>query len=69
MVSVRPKLLHMAAGASGGLAGIIPLLRCPGASCSSCYGCIGVGLGLGIAALFRAVATTTRKSKNKIEEN
>ena len=45
MKKVKPQLLYALIGASGGLAGMLPLSRCNG-NCAACFGCAGVGLGV-----------------------
>ena len=45
MKKVKPQLLYALVGASGGLAGMLPLSRCSG-NCAACFGCAGVGLGI-----------------------
>ena len=42
MKKVKPQLLYALVGASGGLAGMLPLSRCSG-NCAACFGCAGVG--------------------------
>ena len=39
------QLLYGLIGATGGLAGMVPVSRC-GGNCSACFGCAGVGLGI-----------------------
>jgi len=45
MKKVKQQILYAFIGASGGLAGMIPLSRC-GGNCTACFGCAGVGLGI-----------------------
>lgn len=67
MGSVKHRILHLAVGASGGVAGLFPLARCPGTICSSCFGCAGVGVGIVlIALLFNAVSSPRRKGEKVI---
>ncbi len=46
MKSLKHKLFSGMFGASGGLAGLFSLSRCPGSNCSSCFGCVGAGVGI-----------------------
>ena len=45
MKKVKPQILYALIGASGGLAGVLPLARCSG-NCAACFGCAGVCLGV-----------------------
>ena len=45
MKKVKQQILYALIGASGGLAGMLPLSRC-GGHCAACLGCAGVGLGV-----------------------
>lgn len=51
MAGLRNLILCGAAGASGGLSGILSLSRCPGGACASCLGCLGAGAGILLAAM------------------
>jgi hypothetical protein len=55
-------------GASGGAAGLLSLARCPGTTCSSCFGCVGVGAGLTMIALFQAATSPQRKTEKVMKE-
>lgn len=45
MKKLKQQILYGLIGASGGLAGMVPLSRC-GGNCAACFGCAGVGLGI-----------------------
>lgn len=45
MKKFKNKILYGLIGASGGLAGMVPLSRCNG-NCTACIGCAGIGLGI-----------------------
>lgn len=45
MKKLNQKILYGLIGASGGLAGMLPLSRCSG-YCTTCFGCAGIGLGI-----------------------
>jgi len=45
MKKAKQQILYALIGASGGLAGMVPLSRC-GGNCAACFGCAGVGLGI-----------------------
>lgn len=68
MGSVKNRLVHLAMTASGGAAGLFSLVRCSGTTCSACFGCVGVGAGLVMVALFQAVSSSQRETEKVIEE-
>lgn len=68
MGNVRHRIVHLAMGASGGAAGLFSLARCPGTTCSSCFGCVGVGIGLVVIALFQAAPSPRRKIEKAMKE-
>lgn len=45
MKKAKQQILYALIGATGGLAGMVPLSRC-GGNCAACFGCAGVGLGV-----------------------
>lgn len=45
MKKLRQQILFGLIGASGGLAGMLPLMRCSG-QCSACFGCSGIGISI-----------------------
>lgn len=45
MKKLKQRILYGLIGASGGLAGLLPLARCSG-HCTACFGCAGIGLGI-----------------------
>ncbi|MDI6729484.1 MAG: hypothetical protein QMD44_11240 [Thermodesulfovibrionales bacterium] len=51
MEGLKEKVLYSAIGASGGLTGLISLSKCPGNTCTSCFGCAGIGIGILLIAL------------------
>ena len=52
MADLKSRILSGALGASSGLAGLTVLTRCGGASCTSCFGCAGAGVGLVAIAIY-----------------
>lgn len=54
MKKYKQQILVGLIGASGGLAGMLPLVRCSG-QCTACFGCSGIGLGIVILLIGRKI--------------
>jgi len=54
MDGLRHKVLYTAAGALTGLAGLVSS-RCAGGTCTSCFGCGGIGVGILLMVLFNKI--------------
>ena len=54
MKNPKQHFLYGLIGASGGLAGLIPYSRC-GGTCTACFGCAGIGLGIVLILLAQKI--------------
>jgi hypothetical protein len=63
MGRVRTGIASGALGAASGLAGIAALSRC-GGNCTSCFGCVGAGLGVALVALWHRVQRIRPPAEN-----
>lgn len=61
MERLRDKILYSAIGASGGLTGLISLSRCQGNVCTSCFGCVGIGVGILLSVIIKRFGGGKRK--------
>jgi alpha-D-ribose 1-methylphosphonate 5-triphosphate synthase subunit PhnL len=52
MKKLKTHILYGSIGASTGLAGFAPASVCRGGDCTSCWGCVGVGLGVLLMILY-----------------
>jgi len=52
MKKLKSHILYGSIGASTGLAGFAPASVCRGGDCTSCWGCVGVGLGTLLMVLY-----------------
>jgi hypothetical protein len=56
---MRSKYIAAAVGVSAGLSAYLPSFVCPGAACTSCFGCVGAG-GAALSAVLAGVITRRR---------
>lgn len=64
-MKISPKILSGLIGASGGLAGMLPLARCSG-HCTTCFGCAGIGLGIVLILIGRKIRGGKEESNGRV---
>ena len=63
MDGLRNKILYTAASAMSGLGVFFSFSRCAGTTCTSCFGCGGIGIGILLIVLFNKIKGTKRGLK------
>lgn len=63
MDGLRDKIFYTAAGAMSGLAGLVSFPRCAGTTCTSCFGCGGIGIGILLIILFNKIKGDKKRTK------
>ena len=64
---LKSHILYGSIGASTGLAGLASASVCRGGACTSCWGCVGVGLGTLLMVLYNR-CKCIKKAKNGMAE-
>lgn len=64
MENLRANVISTALGVSSSLAGLLSLSKCPGSTCTSCFGCAGAGIGVMLLVLFNRMRTDGKEEKN-----
>jgi hypothetical protein len=67
MKRLKTHIIYGAIGSATGLAGLVSPSVCRGGTCSSCWGCVGVGLGALLMVLYDRFKRI-KKAKNGMAE-
>lgn len=63
MNKLSRKLAYTGAGMSCGLAGLNLMPNCGGPACASCFGCVGLGVGILAMVLFHKIREGKKENK------